>query len=202
MVNSPAGSNPPTPIAQRSYRFRSADNKWCVDLDQGLLALTCFDYPEWAIFRARFDAILAKLIDIYQVRLITRIGLRYKDIISKGPLGLGNRSWRELIKPGVFGTIDFFTDGLDRNPQMDFSVFLTIPPGKVRIGVTSVMNPEREAGILIDTDCYSEESSAASVKDVMDRADKLHDYTSTVFQACITDLLHESLQGRSEAGRE
>ena len=35
----------------------------------------------------------------------------------------------------------------------------------------------------------------------MDRADKLHDYTSTVFQACITDLLHESLQGRSGAER-
>ena len=48
--------------------------------------------PNGQYLACKIDAILAKLIDIYQVRLITQNGLRYKDIISKGPLGLGNRS--------------------------------------------------------------------------------------------------------------
>jgi uncharacterized protein (TIGR04255 family) len=187
------------PLTQRGYRFRSQDSAWRVDLEPSLLALSCYNYPEWAQFRDRFKAIIEGLSSIYRIQLITRLGLRYKDVISKGPLGLSGRPWRDLIKPEVFGTMAFFTDDMEANPQTNFSIVLEIPPGQVRIGITAVKNPEGEAGILIDTDCFAEENCALSIDDVMSRANELHEYTSIVFQACITDVLHDALLGNSKS---
>jgi uncharacterized protein (TIGR04255 family) len=76
---------------------------------------------------------------------------------------------------------------------MNFSVELQIPPGQAKIGISWVRNPEGDSGILIDTDCYDEGSWDPSASDLMSRAEKLHEYTGLVFQACITDKLHTAL---------
>jgi uncharacterized protein (TIGR04255 family) len=188
----------PPPV--RTYRFSSSDHQWVVSLEAGLLALSCHRYTEWSGFRSRFQEITKAAIAMYRIPVITRLGLRYRDAIFKELLGLENCSWRELFEPGLFGTVDFFTDQIDANPPLNLSMQLSIPVGRLNIGISTVMNPERQSGLLIDTDCFVEKQQPAKDATLIHQANELHKYTSTVFQACISDRLHKTLQSVGNVG--
>jgi uncharacterized protein (TIGR04255 family) len=184
-----------SPFVVRNYSFFSVDKAWRVSLESNLLALTTSKYTSWSEFKARFAVIVGTAIATYRIGLITRLGLRYRDVIDRDGLGLGSASWKELIRPEFFGTVDFFTEEFDRNPPISLSIQLAIPPGQVRIGVTTAINQERKtAALLIDTDCFAEETFPGDSETLMKRADELNQFTGRIFQACITDRLHYALE--------
>jgi uncharacterized protein (TIGR04255 family) len=192
----PGSPQPEKVNLSRTYSFLTPDKSWRINIESNLLALTCQKYTEWRDFRARFAVILNDFFRVYGVGLVTRVGLRYKDVINKAALGLDGATWRELIEPPVLGTVEFFTDDLDKNPGMDFALVLSIPPGSLRVGFSLVQNPDKQVGFLIDTDCFSEDQKPADVGALLDCADELHKYSNSVFQACITDRLHKALQDK------
>lgn len=194
----PVGTADSPPESRRTelmtYKFETLDKFWAVSVESNLLALVCRNYSQWPDFRGRFDALVRAFTSLYEVTTVTRIGLRYQDVIGKAELGLDGVPWSELLDPRVLATWQFFTDGLDENPATDFRVELAIPPGGVRIGISTVKRDGSDAGLMIDTDCYSNQTVPADSSALLAKADALHEYTSRVFQACISDRLHVALQ--------
>ena len=144
--------------------------------------------------RTRFSELLKVFHEIYDLTVTTRIGLRYKDVINKKQLGVADSPWHDLIRPEVLASFEFFTGDLDDNPPVVATIQLEIPPGKVNVSLSTVTNIEKQIGFLVDTDCYSEETRQFDLGGLMQSADDLHEYTSIVFQACITDFLHKKLE--------
>jgi uncharacterized protein (TIGR04255 family) len=178
----------------RTYRFSSSDEQWVVSLEAGLLALTCRRYRDWSTFRSRFRHLLKGVIELYRMPVVTRLGLRYRDAIFKELLGLEGCSWRDLFQSGLFGTVDFFTEDIDANPPINLTMQFSIPAGRMNVGISTILNPEKQSGFMIDTDCFVEEQQPAQLALLVAKANKLHNYTSLVFQACISDRLHKALQ--------
>jgi len=178
----------------RTTTFSSVDRAWTVSVSSTVLGLTCTKYSEWSQFRTRFSELLKVFHEIYNLTVTTRLGLRYKDVINKQQLGAVDHPWHDLIRPEVLATFEFFTADLDNNPPVAATLQLEIPPGKVNVAFSTVTNTEKQIGFLIDTDCYSEETREFDLGGLMKSADDLHEYTSIVFQACITDFLHEQLE--------
>jgi uncharacterized protein (TIGR04255 family) len=187
-------------ISGRAYSFANSERTWRITLEPTLVALTCSKYSTWEEFRARFAEILDLIFAIYKVSAITRVGLRYRDIIDRETLKLGNQPWSALIERDVLGTFEYFTNELEGNPPYSATIELTIPPGKVRVQVATVQNATGGDGFLIDTDCYSETERVADARQLLAHSDELHEYTRTIFQACITDRLHDAL-GPREIGK-
>lgn len=190
-------SEPQKPITQpgRTYFFSSLDKNWTVSVESKLLALTCRNYREWPEFRKRFKPLLEAMIEMYGIGVISRLGLRYQDVIVRKALGLEGHSWNELLQPEVLRSFAFFTDEIEQSPPMSASIELGIPPGKIKIALSTVISQEtKDEGLLIDTDCFAEKNIPADVDEILKQADDLHTYTGLVFDACISDTLHQALK--------
>lgn len=185
---------PPMESVPASYVFFDPSRQWKIGLEQNLLSLTCLKYTSWAVFRDRLKPLLDAVKEIYGVEFIARIGLRFRDVIDKNDLGLGGCSWSELIDQRVLGTFLFFSDNVDSDSGMTASMELAIPEGLVKIGLAKVANNRtKNTGFLIDTDCFDATEQRMVPDELLARADQLHRHTNVVFQACITDKLHEAL---------
>jgi uncharacterized protein (TIGR04255 family) len=177
-----------------TYFFSDPTRHWKIGLEQNLLSLTCLKYSSWVDFRARLEPILNAVKQIYGIEYIGRLGLRFRDVVDKNDLGLANSSWSELIDPRVLGTFLFFSDDVDSDSGMSATIELAIPPGLVKIQLAKVANSRsKHTGLLIDTDCFDPAERPMVPGELLARADELHRYTNVIFQACITDKLHNAL---------
>lgn len=191
------GVQPPAPDkpmeSTTNFRFCTRDKAWSISIEAGLLALSCARYREWKEFRERFAEVLTGFLEMYKVPLATRVGLRYRDVINRQELGLQDVSWNRLLRPEVLSTFLFFADELDETHPANMVMELDIPPGRVRIGISTAKSSTKGAGLMIDTDCFLDGQMDASTDGLMKKADEFHDYSHVVFQACISDTLHGSL---------
>ena len=89
----------------KSYLFQSMDEKWQISLSRQSFSLTCVEYRRWDDFQKHLDLPLKVLISCYEPQLFTRVGLRYRDLISRKRLNLTGVSWGELLDPGI---VSFF----------------------------------------------------------------------------------------------
>lgn len=176
-----------------TFKFASRDKCWTVSVESNLIALTCTRYTEWPEFRDRIEEIIQAFLSTYKVTLTTRLGLRYRSVVNRKDLGLESVPWCQLLRPEVLGSWLFFADEIDEKSAANLSIDVEIPPGRVRIGLSTVASSSGDAGLMIDTDCYSEDQMDASPRALMGKAEEFHAYTSSVFQGCISDTLHAAL---------
>jgi uncharacterized protein (TIGR04255 family) len=81
-----------------SYDFVSADQIWKVGLTRDFLSLSTTRYERWEDFKAHLLEPLSALIEVYSPSFFSRIGLRYRDLIDRGRLGLKDVPWSRLLK--------------------------------------------------------------------------------------------------------
>src|SRR5438445_3102968 len=91
----------PFPVAGKVYHFISADEKWKVGLAKEFIALSTGSYVRWEEFRARMAYAISSLLKEYSPSFFVRIGLRYRDVVRRSVLGLGEIRWSELLKPHI-----------------------------------------------------------------------------------------------------
>ncbi len=77
--------------------FQEALRVWQITLTQDSLALQCTAYKRWEEFRQELLTALDLLGKIYEPSFFTRIGLRYRDVITREALGLKDVPWGELL---------------------------------------------------------------------------------------------------------
>lgn len=90
----------------QSYEFADAKHEWRISLTSDYIALTCARYPRWEQFSERLTDILNALWDVYRPAHYSRIGLRYRNVITRSKLGLDPAlPWSELLNDWAIGEL-------------------------------------------------------------------------------------------------
>jgi uncharacterized protein (TIGR04255 family) len=182
------------PTATKVYQFISADEKWKVGLTREFVGLSTGSYVRWEEFRTKMDRIISELLAAYSPSFFVRIGLRYRDIVRRSVLDLGNIHWSELLKPHILGELAS-PDVESEIQQASRETLIAVDGSKARVhlrhGLARIADTNEEV-YLIDNDFYDE--NRTEVKDVFTRLDSLHREAGHLFRWCITDTLHKALQ--------
>jgi uncharacterized protein (TIGR04255 family) len=181
------------PGLPRTYDFLSIDENWKTALTREFLALSTRKYIRWEEFRARLEKPLSALCDVYQPSQFTRIGLRYRNIVRRSEVGLGDADWAELIRREILAELAI-PELAGRMRQFSHEYLLTLDDGsqmKVRHGLARERG-RAEAVYLIDADYYAERTTEpGDATTILDEFNKL---SGRFFRWCITDKLHNALQ--------
>src|SRR5438552_1142604 len=87
---------------QTVHVFLTEDQQRFISLGKDSVAVTERSYHRWEQFGAEVERALNALAAVYNPAFITRIGLRYKDVVNRRKLGLNGANWDALIcKPLV-----------------------------------------------------------------------------------------------------
>ena len=89
----------------RTFTFSSLDNEWSLALNRESLSLTCRKYTRWDDFQRKLDKPVEALLKTYEPQFFARLGLRYRDVISRERLGLQGVPWHQLLTPGIVGEV-------------------------------------------------------------------------------------------------
>jgi uncharacterized protein (TIGR04255 family) len=93
------------PPTAKGYDFASEDGTWRVSLTRTFLGLATAEYQKWEHFKEKLSEPLAALTQIYSPDHLSRIGLRYINVIRRSTLGLKDVPWHELIVPHLSGLL-------------------------------------------------------------------------------------------------
>ncbi len=182
------------PLAGKVYQFISPDQKWKVGLAREFVALSTGSYVRWEEFRAKLEQIISNLVSQYSPSFFVRIGLRYRDIVRRSTLDLGDIHWSDLLKPHILGELAS-PDVESEIQQASRETLISVNGSKARVhirhGLARIVESNEEV-YLIDSDFYDE--NRTEVKNVFARLDTLHQEAGHLFRWCITDTLHKALQ--------
>lgn len=95
---------PQQQLNESNHCFISASGKTKVNLTSNYIAVSTLEYQRWEEFRSKIEHVLTKFYSCYNVSGIQRIGLRYKNLISRQKLEL-SEPWSALLKPNVLGPL-------------------------------------------------------------------------------------------------
>ena len=180
---------------KRSYKFKTTDQIWEVSLTRTFLALMTTNYVRWEEFRNRLSSPMKALFSAYSPASITRIGLRYIDVIKRTTIGLSkDEPWHELLSSRIIGPL---TDpNISRSltaAECLYEITLREDAGSVRIKVQLVEDAnDGEQCVMIDSD-FSD-SGVFSADEAVGKLEILHTKASRLIRWCILDKLHNALQ--------
>lgn len=178
-----------------NYHFTSADGVWRVNLTSKFISLTCTRYTCWEEFAAHMDKPLAAFIKVYQPAFFERVGLRYKNILSKKAMDLEDYSFCELFTPPYLGLLqeedvpeNTVTSGM-LNTQLKLrggcSARIIAGPGPVLVQG----KPDPETKFILDQDLYMTGNIPVNMS--AGAMQTLHHQAYSVFRGAITDTLHK-----------
>ena len=185
------------------YHFASADGINKVSVSADFLSLTCHRYVGWDDFKVRFETGLDVFHRIYAPTPIRRLGLRYKDLISREILGLEGMPWSHLLSPfvtGLFGAVELFETSLSTavEDRIQHSSQSTVRLDDCNVLLqcallNSTDAPPRQA-FLIDSDFFHESASSELTPNTLStELELLHKNAGALFRACIKEPLHDAL---------
>ncbi len=181
---------------EQAHRFKSGDDNWIVQLNQGSITVVCRSYERWEVFRTKFDFALQNFIRIYRPPFATMVGLRYQNAIDRSVLGLEGVAWKDLLKP--FIAAEFGCEGLSEQEIVADSHRFQFKDGPDDILVQHGMatnNATKQPVYSIDNNFHS--TGKVELTDVIPRLDQLNKHSGSLFRLCITDRLYESLKPTS-----
>ncbi|MDP2953228.1 MAG: TIGR04255 family protein, partial [Chloroflexota bacterium] len=93
------------PAGPGAHRFSTKDSLRFISLSQDFLAITESHYTRWELFREEVKKAEEALQSAYEPAFYTRIGLRYRNIISMRDLGLSDAKWSDLLQPHILAEL-------------------------------------------------------------------------------------------------
>ena len=198
-------SLPPRPLPTTSvFHFSSEDGAWKVSISSTFLAVTCSAYQNWDYFKPKVREIADLFHSYAPLTHYIRIGLRYKDIIEREPLGLAGTPWSRLISPFLLGPLSLGslsddvllseeeTENFVSQAQMNLDDCKLLLQSSL---LTSVDGSTR--AFLIDADFFDsvehEPDFLASNGKLDEYLDVLHNNAGALFRRAITEELHAAL---------
>jgi len=184
------------PQALRQPRaFFSADEAWIITLASESLALEAKHYTHWEDFHERFTGPLAALVDEYRPAFYTRLGLRYRNVLHRDSLGLGDASWADLLRAEIAAelTAPEISNAVEQAASQTL-VRLREFGSKVQIrhGLT---DEQGEVCYVLDNDFYVEGQIEEANVDAVLQYFSLQAHR--LFRWSISDRLHEALGPRA-----
>lgn len=182
-----------SPEGHKRYTFKTADEKWVINLERNFIAITAREYARWEEFREYFESPLKVLKEIYDPAFFSRTGLRYRNIIRKSVLGLEDVSWSELLNPKIAGIIkDKDLSQFIHNINGKIEIVLADGDSLVRINHGLVRhNSSGEICYLIDNDFFTEQN--IEVDHALEKISYFNQRSGNLFRWCITEKLHTAM---------
>jgi uncharacterized protein (TIGR04255 family) len=135
--------NQPEIIVRKQDEFRSKDNSWSLTISEDMLILVTTAYDRFEGFAKRLKVCLEIVDQVAEIHhgSISRIGLRYVDVINPGP----NETFRNYLQDSLHGPKSaVFTDS---------SHWLHLESvGRTAIGTMIVRITQNEQGIVLPPD--------------------------------------------------
>lgn len=96
---------PKPPGVTNIHKFLKNDKTRFISLSQDFLAFSDNDYKKWDLFSAEVKKAEKALREIFQPAFYSRIGLRYRDMITPQELGLSDCKWKDLLQKHIIGEL-------------------------------------------------------------------------------------------------
>lgn len=197
---------PPPPL----HHFASSDQVWRVSVSAEFIALTCQRYVGWGDFKPRMLRSVELVSKSMAKADSVRVGLRYKDVVEREPIGLEGVPWRNLLAPFVLGP--FAATGLTPDgtvAEQDISSFAfqsNIRLDDCRLllqgGLLTSVEGSRNA-FLVDSDFYLDDDAPRDCLSDLSQLDatleRLHTNAGALFRRTILETLHAALKPRHDS---
>lgn len=196
---------PPVVIPQvRVQHGSSEDGFWRASYCPEFIALTCLKYSGWDEFLAKTLIAIECFMKAGVEVKVTRLGLRYKDVIEREAIGLEGVPWNDLIQPFLLGplAIGALSDGQVASDgeigEFVSQSHLRIDDGSLLLqsSLMSSLDGHRKA-FLIDADFFKEDGMEPQLLSeqqiLISSLEKLHANAGALFRRGITERLHHAL---------
>ncbi|GJL70211.1 MAG: hypothetical protein NPIRA06_28460 [Nitrospirales bacterium] len=180
---------------QSSYNFLSADQRWQLLLNRGFLAVVARQYEEWEAFQTHINLATAAVEIEYPPPYVSRIGLRFRNIIRRSVVGLTGKNWDQLLHNKWTG--DLAWSGVAGAMKATHSeVVMGLNGGDdlvcVRHGLVPIAQPTQEMGYLIDHDFFV--NGQFAMTEIAGKLREYHQAGQRFFKLWITDMLHQAMK--------
>ncbi len=178
--------------ADRAFDFASEDDSCTVSLAKGFLALSTSRYSQWEKFREKLRHVWTAFQSEYHPTHLIRVGLRYRNAISRKLLGLDGTPWRDLLKEHILGVLQE-PSIVDKVKSSIQEVLLTAGSDEqVRLRHGLWPGDPAEVPYVIDADFFTEEK--VTCERAFDFLDRFNGDAGRLFRWCIEERLHTALQ--------
>jgi uncharacterized protein (TIGR04255 family) len=187
----------PLPLGLATQRFSTKDTLRFVSLSDQFMALAQTKYERWESFREEVSRVETALEQVYNPSFYSRIGLRYRDMISRSDLGLSEVGWRDLLR------LQFIAELGDKDISGNIASIQTqtivriaeIPGGQIRLIHGLVERPgSDERRYVIDADFSVERKEG--VDEPFKILDKFNRLAGQLFRWAISERLHNAMDPR------
>jgi uncharacterized protein (TIGR04255 family) len=184
-----------------AYEFASADKQWVLNLNADFLALTAHDYTKWEQFRKHIIPPFELFNKIYSLPFITRVGLRYQNIIRRTDFKLKDVQWIELLNPHLVALLADEHIGGDIDETAHQTIIkLDNHNANVRLQYALGIDTEtKEKLYLIDSDFYLDEQT--EIDHVGEILDYFNEQSRLLFRWAISDRLHNAMGPRAKPNK-
>lgn len=189
------------------HHLSPPDGSSKVSISREFIAFTSTNYRSWDEYLPCLLQAVTEFNNEVGTLAVTRIGLRYRDVIERSVLGLEGTPWHELIKPFLLGPLA--NNALCEEGEVDEDAFesqvsqcLMRLDGCSLLLQTSLLTSVADASkaFLIDADFFHEMDSneecgnaATSSKELVALLETLHSNAGALFRRAITEKLHDAL---------
>jgi len=179
--------------AEKIYEFYSEDEDWKLTLSRTFIALTTKKYKRWEKFYEKLKKPLVALTNIYAPAYYNRVGLRYKNIISRSDIGLDKSSWTELLKPFILCLLATpeIRDSVQNYTCVN-EISLDDKESIVRLIIKRVEKEDnREECLMLDSDFII--TKRVEIDAVAEKLKYFNIQAACLMQWCISKKLYEAL---------
>ena len=178
-----------------SYNFLSADQRCQLVLSPGSLAVVARHYEGWDTFQTHIRLATNAVENEYPPPYLSRIGLRFRNIIRRSALGLTDKDWNQLLQNKWTGDLAW-AEVAGAMKATHSEVVMGLNGGDdlvcVRHGLVPIAQPVQEMGYLIDHDFFV--NGQFAMTEIAGKLTEYHQAAQRFFKLWITDLLHQAMK--------
>ena len=176
----------------KNYQFISPDGQSKVNLTNAFFAYSTLKYERWESFKNECNRIVTVFQKVYRPSIIQRVGLRYKDVITRSKWGLEGIPFSKLIEKQYLGILADVDENKVRRNVLDYEYEENNPIMAHRHFELIRTNPSMsELSFLMDCD-YSV-NGLMQYDVIMGLSEQLHDSSSRFLRSAITEDLHKAM---------
>lgn len=177
------------------FQFMSKDKGWVISLTKEFVGVETSKYTCWEEFRGYLELLLNALVEVYKPAFMTRIGLRYQNVINRKALGQEHVAWRELLADFILGQLAL-DETLDKVPQHHGGTLIQLNNEEdfVRMQHGLAKDSSTDSSdimYLLDYDFYS--NKEVEIEDVISKLNEYNTLNRRLFRWCIRDRLHNAM---------
>lgn len=184
-----------SPALRTHYVFRTEDEAASITLCSEYVSIRTERYERWERFKCHIEAALEALHSSYSVGPLTRIGLRYIDLISRDKLGLQDEKWSDLVRSAALGLLAEPDVPIESVEELRSATVIQLDGGgkvAVRTGLAEVAGATDEQLFLFDCDFF-ETNRTKGVNHALEICDEFNRKAGKAFRWVIRDRLHDAL---------